>query len=105
MIVPVPIDEFRNTDVDGRGGFKSQVTLDGGNIGIGVADVARLHRQQDLFGGAAASLFDQLDHPAQFLGAAVADIVEAVRTHAAAGFFEPVIRRRIVIGRDHPSDD
>src|SRR3982751_4934395 len=96
VIGPVPLDEARNPDLYPGRRRITQVALDRADIGIGVAHVAGLHRQQPALGLSAAGLLEQVDHVGQLLGAVVADIVEPVRALAAAGLLQPVVGRRIV---------
>src|SRR4051812_48378077 len=95
-VAAIPIDEARDAFVDARLRLEAEVALDRADVRIGVAHVAGLHLAQPPLRLAAAGLLDQADHPGQLFGPVVADIVEAVRAAAAAGFLLAVVGRRIV---------
>ncbi|MEA3062984.1 MAG: hypothetical protein QOJ94_2765 [Sphingomonadales bacterium] len=49
VIGAVPFHEARNPFLDAGLRLEAEVALDGGDVGIGIADVAGLHRQQPPF--------------------------------------------------------
>src|SRR4051812_50205003 len=102
MIVAIPADEAGHAFVDRSGRLEAQIALDGADVGVGVADVPGLHREEPLLRLATAGLLDQLDHPAQLLGAVIAYIVEAVGRAAAAGFLLPLVPGRGVGAAHNP---
>lgn len=105
MVAPIPLHKVGDTGFNtGRGGI-AQVPADRGDIGIGGGHIARLHRLEIDQGLAATGLFQQADDLHQVFAAAVADVVDAVRLHAAAGLFLPIVGRRIVQAGHHPGDD
>ena len=69
--------------------------LQTGDVGKGFADIARLHRQHDLFRCPSKGLLEDLDHPHQADRPVVADVEDPVRALVA----------RMVQHPDHTVDD
>ena len=84
---------------------EAEIAFDRADVGKGLLDVADLHRlgiEQRLLAGC---LLEQLDDAHQIFAAAVADIVDRVRTGAPSGLGRAIVGGREVEAGEHAADD
>ncbi len=99
MILLEPVDKGGNANGNRSRRGKPHIALDGGDIGGGFLDVARLHGLELIHSLLAQRSLDQANEIHQPLGSVITDVIKII------GRLAPVIGGRIVENPDHARDD